>query len=84
MTLAIIEIGGRLAARIDSAGNVEIIEQSARLAELVAALKLMMTFPGRLGMTRVTSAVASLARHEPEVTLLVKEEDLITGDLVGG
>ena len=43
----------------------------------------MMTFPGRLGMTRATSAVSSLARHEPEVTLLVKEDDLITGDLAG-
>ena len=83
MTLAIIEIKGRLAARIDSDGNVEILEQSARLAELVAEFNLLKTMPGLIGMTRVASAAVAMTESAPEFRLAVRERDLIIGDVAG-
>jgi len=83
MNIAIIEIGGRLAARIDDAGNVETIEPSARLSELIAEYKFLLPGPGLIGLTPALSAARAM-EVRPEFSLTVNIEDMIVGDIVGG
>lgn len=83
MTIAIIEINGRLAAKIDYAGNVETLEPSARLSELVAEYKFLLDGPGLIGLTPALSAARTM-QIRPEFSLTVNIKDMIVGDIVGG
>ena len=82
--IARIEIDGQTAARINAAGDVEVIDDSSRLQEILSMYYKASKRPSVHGLHPVVATCLGLSDGVPEVKLSVHSKDWLIGDMVGG